>query len=174
MIDGETLTLQVERDDRDEDYTSDTVLRVALPRGFRGRVHAKTISGDLLVSRLSNTSAAAVETVSGDVDVRDRPSSRLDVETISGDVSLSSSAAPSSTRVKTVSGDVEVALPGTGATDADLSTVSGDIESALPVQIDASGRRARAVAVGAAEASRLEIQTTSGDIRLVVPPVRSR
>jgi hypothetical protein len=169
---GETLTLQVEPDGRDEDCTSDTALRVVLPRGFSGRVDAKTVSGDLVVSRVSGASAAALETISGDVDVRDRPSTRLDVGTISGDVSLKGSAACAAARVKTISGDVEVELPGMGAVDADLSTASGDIESAVPLKLDESGRSAHAV--GAAGSSRLEILTTSGDIRLAASPLRSR
>jgi hypothetical protein len=120
----------------DAEYRSD--LEVSVPRGSQLRVE----SINATVSIVNVDGELGIETVNGGVIVTGAPRS-LEITTVTG--AVETSAATKETRIETVSGKV-TARGGMG--EISVRTVSGPV--------DVTGR----------ECSRVEIETTSGDVRL--------
>jgi hypothetical protein len=105
-------------------------------------------SGDLTTTGL--TGPLAARSVSGTVRLDRHRSSSTVAESTSGDVAVDLLDRPETLSVTTVSGDVRVRVPDEGPYELDATTVSGDVE--LGVRSDPAAR------------SRLNLQTTSGDL----------
>ena len=129
-------------------------------------VDVKSVSGDLKVSGAHGTVRA--ETVSGNVTATDAP--RLEsAKTVSGDVLLTAVAADGDLAAGSVSGNVTA--KGLKARGLDLGSVSGDVNvtdvtcerlsvKSISGNVEYAG--------GIAKAGRYEINSHSGDVRLVL------
>jgi DUF4097 and DUF4098 domain-containing protein YvlB len=114
----------------------------------RGELRAETVSGDVIAGSLGRV--RSLKTVSGDLQVTDAEGEDLTLGTVSGDAIVRGLKARS-VEVESVSGDVR--FTDVECERVSATTVNGDIEYA--------GRMARS--------GRYDMQSHSGDIRLIVP-----
>ena len=151
------------------------------------RLEAKSVSGDVNLSRVGSLSPVdvVVESVSGDVRLED-VSGSIALQTISGDADIVRSTTGLFT-AKTVSGDLGVALNspfigvvslGTMSGDVNLSvpqdsgfrytldTQSGEISFELPGEIGSRSATLYTGTVGSGEGS-VSVQTRSGDVKVL-------
>ena len=112
----------------------------------RGEMRAETVSGDVVVSQLGRL--RSLRAVSGDIQITDAEGGELTAGTVSGDV-IVRGLRVKAIDLESVSGDVRFA--DVECDRANLRTINGDIEY--------SGRLARS--------GRYEMQSHSGDIRLI-------
>jgi hypothetical protein len=113
--------------------------------GLDARVHAGTVSGDVVVS---TSDIANASSVSGSIRVR---MGRSDWD---GRLSFSS-----------VSGDIDVEFGADLNADVELSTVSGDLDSEWPLSVRSSGRRNTRGRIGSG-GRELTFSTVSGSVEL--------
>jgi len=113
-------------------------IEVKVPRGSNLEVNA--VSADISVEKV--TGEMDLESVSGEVKVGGEPK-RFTAKSVSGDVEVTAASAPG--RAKSVSGEVR------------LEGVSGDVEA---------GSVSGTITVRGDAVSRVDLETTSGDIRL--------
>jgi hypothetical protein len=123
-------------------------VRIQVPRSFRGALVVKTVSGDLQIRDLA-LRGLEVKTVSGDLDISDVSAPSIEIKTVSGEVNFATEGI-GHLQVQTVSGDVELMLTEGEEVAYQLKSLSGDIQNSF------RGSKK--------QGSRVEIQTTSGEI----------
>ena len=172
-----TSTVTTGSGDVDIDQLSDS----ADVRSGSGVVRVRSVTGDLKVLNGSGDievgavgGSASVQTGSGDVTVASGGAA-LDVKSGSGDVSVGS--APADLRIRTASGDIAIDTVAAGEVRA--KAASGDIRagvrSGTAAWLDVrtiSGKVSSGLDAGRApevdeRQARLQLETVSGDIRLV-------
>ena len=180
---GKTVIRVIQRKLPSTDRTAgDAVLDVRVPRD--SRLNVAVVSADLDVRQLlgeqtlSTVSGdvdaelgveAAARTVSGDLRLAAKPSTRrLEISTASGDVKVSGRAG-GRVEVRTVSGDAQFALG--SVTEGEFKSVSGDLQVSLA--LEPKGRLAVESVSGTvdirfatAPAARFQLRSFSGDIEL--------
>lgn len=129
---------------------------------FRG-VQITTVSGDMDLAGAGGD--VTLESVSGNMKLRDGSAGDLTVGTTSGDVAVTGVDVAGQAELRTVSGDVT--LLDTDASSLSIRTTSGDVHTALQtakeyVAHTTSGEVA--IAANTVGAGRCEIATVSGDI----------
>jgi hypothetical protein len=126
-----------------------------------GQVNASTGSGDIEVAGAEGLRARAG---SGSIDVSG-VAGRLELRTGSGDITIDSRP-EGDWAVDTGSGDLRIRVPEGSAFLLDATTSSGDIDTVHPVEVQ--GRQSRRRLAGAVRGGgpRLELTTSSGDIRI--------
>ncbi|HVN74811.1 MAG TPA: DUF4097 family beta strand repeat-containing protein [Thermoanaerobaculaceae bacterium] len=130
------------------------VIRVVLPH------NAHHVDGSDLEIRVPQGSSLEVNTVSADVSV-DKVSGEMDIESVSGGISVGGE--PKRFSARSVSGDVTItaaSAPGRAKSvsgDIKLAGVAGDVEA---------GSVSGTLSVKGDAVSRLDLETTSGDIRV--------
>lgn len=142
--------------------------------GARGRLDLRSVSEDVEVSDVVGDVVA--ETVSGDVTMSRIDGKRVEAQTVSGDVHFDGTLRADGTySFLTHSGDVVLGIPEGTSALIRTATGNGDVTSSfsLPAS-ERSSRRRQEFRLGGGGAS-IEVETFSGDIRLVRPTeVRSR
>lgn len=143
--------------------------------GARGRIDLRTASDDIVGRDLQGDIRA--EAIAGDVSLRDIDASQVDVQSVSGDLVYTGRIAErGSYSLLTHSGDVTIGIPERAGATLSLSTASGDFRFGFQVEAERTARHRQTVRIGSGSAS-IEIETFSGDIRVVrpeeVPPLRS-
>jgi hypothetical protein len=132
-------------------------------KSVAGRVRVKTGSGDITLSAPGN--AVSLSNGSGDIRVTGA-SSDLRIRTGSGTVTVSGSpSAGSYWELHAASGDVSLNVPPTAAFRFHAQTRMGEIQSHLPMTIAEQSRRELRAVIGQGSA-RIEVETSTGDIRL--------
>lgn len=137
-------------------------------QGARGRLDLRSVSEDVEVSDVVGDVVA--ETVSGDVTLTRIDGKRVEAQTVSGDVRFDGTLRPDGTySLLTHSGDVVVGIPENANALIQTAVANGDVSAsfALPAS-ERSSRRRQEFRIGGGGAS-IEIETFSGDIRLVRP-----
>ena len=152
-------------------------------RNAKGDVDANVTSGDVSVKQVGGQ--CRIESVSGDIDVTGcrksvaaRSSSgditvtdcygAVNVETSSGDVVLTSGNTIRGTHfVRASSGEVIFRLKMGAGCGIDVSTASGGIYGRIPINIESATRHRLKGTVGKG-GDTVEIETASGDVRLVL------
>ena len=137
-------------------------------QGARGRLDVRSVSEDVEVSDVVGDVVA--ETVSGDVTLSRIDGKRVEAQTVSGDVRFDGTLRPDGTySLLTHSGDVVVAVPEGSSVLVSTAVANGEVSASftLPTN-ERSSRRRQEFRIGSGGAS-LEIETFSGDIRLVRP-----
>lgn len=129
------------------------------------RFSAETGSGSIDGSGITAQSVSA-ETGSGNVELRGLAATRASVETGSGDVTLSMMRATDVLTIETGSGDVEIQVPGDLSAQIDFETGNGQIETDFPITIRRHSRDHVRGQIGDG-AGRIQIETGSGDVRLL-------
>ncbi len=132
----------------------------------------ESVSGDVSLTGGAVGTRLAVKTQSGGACVQNLRATALDVETVSGDAELVDTAATAALTVKTISGDIDA--KGISSPAASVSTVSGDARWAFAAPF--SGSLAGTTVSGDMALSlwtnsdtRVELSTTSGDLRCDLP-----
>jgi DUF4097 and DUF4098 domain-containing protein YvlB len=142
--------------------------------GARGRLDLRSVSEDVEVSDVVGDVIA--ETVSGSVTLARIDGKRVEAQTVSGDVHFDGTLKPDGTySFLTHSGDVVLGIPEGASALIRTATGNGDVSASftLPAS-ERSSRRRQEYRLGSGGAS-VEVETFSGDIRLVRPTeIRSR
>ncbi len=131
-----------------------TVVRVVLPHD------AHHVDGSEIEVKVPLGSSLEVDTVSANIEV-DKVSGELELESVSGDVTAGGE--PKRFAAKTVSGDVRItatSAPGRAKSvsgQVKLTGVTGDVEA---------GSVSGTISVAGDGVARLDLETTSGDIRV--------
>lgn len=143
-------------------------------QGARGRLDVRSVSEDVELSDVVGDVIA--ETVSGDVTLSRIDGKRVEAQTVSGDVHFDGTLRADGTySLLTHSGDVVVAIPENASALIQTAVANGDVSASfsLPAS-ERSSRRRQEFRLGGGGAS-IEIETFSGDIRLVRPSeIRTR
>jgi DUF4097 and DUF4098 domain-containing protein YvlB len=137
-------------------------------QGANGRLDLRAVSEDIEVSDVQGEVLA--ESVSGDVSLMRIDGRRVEAQTVSGDVRFDGTLRPDGTySLLTHSGDVVVGIPENASVLVQTAVANGDVQSsfALPTS-ERSSRRRQQYRFGTGSAT-LELETFSGDIRLVRP-----
>ncbi len=145
--------------------------------GAASRVSLDSTSGDMRAT-LTDVEALVIRGTSGSIDVALDSAKEADVSTTSGSIRLSGGSAEkagvgntsgaihvsltafSDLKIESTSGGITAALPSEPGFDAAISTTSGSFDSAIALE-----REGNHYACGDRSA-RLQIHTTSGNIRL--------
>lgn len=130
-----------------------------------GDLVVDTGSGDVS-GRAFAVASLNVDTGSGDVSLEDVRATEVTVDTGSGDVDAGFASNIEDLRVDTGSGDVALTLPAAWTGAVELETASGDIHSDFEVSAEEMDEDHLHGRVGEG-GGRLEVDTGSGDIRLV-------
>ena len=137
-------------------------------QGARGRVELRSTSDDVEVSDVQGD--LLVEAVSGNITLRRIDGRRVEAQTVSGDVSFDGAIRnDGSYTLLTHSGDITFAVPEGASATIRAGVASGDIGASF--QLPAAERRTRRRQVyrlGNGSAT-VELETFSGDVRLVRP-----
>lgn len=136
--------------------------------GAKGRVELRSVSEDVEASDITGDLTA--ETVSGDLRLTRVDGRRVDAQTVSGDVTFEGPLRGDGTySFSTHSGDVTLAVPEGASALISTAIANGDLSAsfALPANERASRHR-QSFRLGNGGAT-VELETYSGDIRLVRP-----
>ena len=150
------------------DFTESSARRVDLSsvsgsQRFSGgfsELDASSTSGDLFFETAERGSVE-VSSISGQVTVRGSVS-RINANTTSGDVEIGTDLCPDHLEIDSLSGMVRLALPGDCGFTLEFDTVSGALTSDFPVVL-----RDEEYVCGDG-AARIDVDTTSGDVELLV------
>lgn len=137
-------------------------------QGARGRLDLRAVSDDIEVTDAQGDVVA--ESVSGDVLLTRVDGQRVEAQTVSGDVRLDGALRSGGTyTLLTHSGDILVGIPENASVLIQTAVANGDVSASftLPASERASRRRQQ-YRLGGGSAT-LELETFSGDIRLVRP-----
>lgn len=132
--------------------------------GGSGKRDISTSSGDVLLEEAQEL--FEVRTTSGEVIIKaDKGSGSI--STSSGDVRLTLSELTGELDIHTTSGGVWLSLAADTALDFEANTTSGDIDTFFDDSLDFSkkGNRAKGT-VGSAPLQKVDIETSSGDVRI--------
>jgi DUF4097 and DUF4098 domain-containing protein YvlB len=142
--------------------------------GATGRLNLRAVSDDIEVSNVQGEVLA--ETVSGDVQLSRVDGRRVEAQTVSVDVTFDGTIRADGTySLLTHSGDITVAVPENASVLVQTAVANGDVSASfgLPTS-ERSSRRRQQFRLGSGSAT-LELETFSGDIRLVRPSeIRTR
>jgi DUF4097 and DUF4098 domain-containing protein YvlB len=136
--------------------------------GARGRVEARSVSEDVELTDVQGD--VSVETVSGDLRMTRIDARRVEAQTVSGDVTFEGVIRPDgSYALLTHSGDITIAMPEAASATIRTAVANGDVEAsfALP-EAERATRSRKSFRLGGGGAT-IELETFSGDIRLVRP-----
>ncbi len=134
-------------------------------QGVNGRVEAHTVNEDVRISDV--TGDVAAETVNGDVTLRGVRGASVEASTVNGDVSLDGEFRRGGRyALSSHEGDLTVTVPSNPDLDVSVNTFNGEFESDIPVTLQKRAGRRFSFTLGSGGA-RLELESFSGDIRLV-------
>jgi hypothetical protein len=137
--------------------------------GFSGgELHIDTGSGGVTGSRLK-ADAIHIETGSGDIELTGAVAPTVVLETGSGSVGADLRGPVSELSVETGSGDISVRAPASLAAQVEIETASGEIETDFQLQVTRHSRDHVVGQIGNGS-GRVEIETGSGDVRLIKNP----
>jgi DUF4097 and DUF4098 domain-containing protein YvlB len=137
-------------------------------QGSRGAIDAQTVSDNIEITDVQGDVSA--QAVSGDVRLTRVDGRRVTAATVSGHVSLEGTLrADGSYALTTHSGDVILAVPEGASALIRASAATGQVRASFPLpEAVSSTRRRQTWRLGAGGAS-VELETFSGDVRLVRP-----
>lgn len=124
-----------------------------------------SISGDILVKEMEGS--FDISTTSGEVRVQAQEGQGK-AETSSGDISVELSKLTGNLNMNSTSGDVNIKLPESDSFDFEANTSSGDINTFFDdnLKFSKKGNNAQGTYGTNKNGSRIDIDTTSGDVRI--------
>ena len=137
--------------------------------GFSGgELHIDTGSGGVTGSKLE-ADAIHIDTGSGDIELTAAVAPTVVLETGSGSVGADLRGPVSELSVETGSGDISVRAPASLAAQVEIETASGEIETDFQLQVTRHSRNHVVGQIGNGS-GQIEIETGSGDVRLIKNP----
>ena len=137
--------------------------------GFSGgELHIDTGSGGVTGSELK-ADGIHIDTGSGDIELTAAGAPTVVLETGSGSVGADLRGPVSELSVETGSGDISVRAPASLAAQVEIETASGEIETDFQLQVTRHSRDHVVGQIGDGS-GRVEIETGSGDVRLIKNP----
>jgi lia operon protein LiaG len=133
-----------------------------------GELHIDTGSGGVTGSQLK-ADAIHIDTGSGDIELTAAVAPTLVLETGSGSVGADLRGPLTELSVETGSGDISVRAPASLAAQVEIETASGEIETDFQLQVTRHSRDHVVGQIGNGS-GRVEIETGSGDVRLIKNP----
>lgn len=135
-------------------------------QGARGRVEARSVSEGIEIADVQGEVLA--EAVSGDVRLRAIDGARVEASTVSGDVTFDGTLRNGGTYTLTThSGDITLAVAENTNATIRTAVASGDVTASFPLPAaERSTRRRQVFRLGSGSAT-VDLETFSGDIRLV-------
>ncbi len=141
-----------------------------------GNLELETMSGNIVLRQVKG-GGLRLSTVTGDASLTDVAAERLEMKSISGDLHFAGSLARTGRYAfNSHSGDLTLVLAGNTGFELNANTFSGEISSAIPVTLGANGgagnNRRNPAGRGAVRAvfgdgsAVLEVHTFSGDITI--------
>jgi DUF4097 and DUF4098 domain-containing protein YvlB len=141
--------------------------------GVNGNLNATSVNDDVSVREV--TGNVNVETVNGDVTLERIRSGNVDAGTVNGDITFDGEIRKGgSYSLTSHQGDVLMVVPSTPAATIRVNTFNGSFESDFEVTLQGTGGHSRRLAftLGGGGAT-IDLESFSGDIRLVKPGARS-
>ncbi len=133
-----------------------------------GTIDLASVSGDVSLSG-GKGPAISLETVSGDIDLLEGDAKDVSGHTVSGSVTFAGVVMDGgSYDFSSTSGDIRLTLPARPNATLSAATFSGSFSSDLPTSQDTSRRRRhRYDATWGNGSARLDVESLSGDIRII-------
>ena len=168
-------------------FWSDLTLEVSLPKGYAGRLTAKSVSADINVADhvyggldFSTTSgeiragavsasAFAMHSISGGLRATAVTAQLVDISSVSGDVKVGFASTPSRVEAYSTSGDVTLRFPPDTKFILDARSTSGDISCKFPIIVaerSTGGGRHMLAGTVVSGPNTAALHTISGDIRI--------
>lgn len=131
----------------------------------KGDRSISSISGDILVKEMEGS--FDISTTSGEIRVQAQEGQGK-AETSSGDISVELSGLTGNLNMNSTSGDVNIKLPESDSFDFEADTTSGDINTFFDdnLKFSKKGNNAQGTYGTNRNGSRIDIETTSGDIKI--------
>lgn len=170
-ISVENNTLEISRKDLRKWYEhigifyniSKFEIKLYLPRGEYEKLHAVSVSGDIVIPNSFTFQEAELETTSGSITFESEASNGLRGKTVSGDISVKN-ITDGSIDIKSTSGEIE--LDNSSANTMHLVTTSGDIslEDAVAATDLFIKTTSGEVSLENCDSNEITIKTVSGDV----------
>ncbi|SHE74700.1 DUF4097 and DUF4098 domain-containing protein YvlB [Tissierella praeacuta DSM 18095] len=159
---------------------SDVILKVFVPKSFKGDFNTNTSSGDIYIKNLVGNNIN-ISSSSGDLELENLEGKSLNLSTSSGDmkldgligeiiiasssgdISLNSKKLSEDMKISTSSGDISIKLSDDASYNIKGSTSSGDFNSSIDMNIKENEKGRFIATIGSGEKS-INISTSSGDI----------
>lgn len=166
-VSGTTVTIEANKKDaaweHHDNNVVETEFEIQVPRATRLDVNA--FSSGLRVAGV--TGEQVLHTFSGRLEVQDAPA-RVRAKTFSGPLSLrlASDVSEPDMDVETFSGRIDLRMPDAVRGRLEFNTFSGDLTSDLPLTLQRQSRRHLVGELGGGGASRVQLKSFSGDVRI--------
>lgn len=130
-------------------------------------------SGDIYISNTGGKNFN-ISSISGDIEI-DNSISKISIESISGDIDLDNKKNSEDVKITSTSGNVRVNFSKDANYAIEASTISGDLISSSSLIMDTvwednflgkSNFKGKITGLTGEKASKIEIETTSGDVNL--------
>jgi lia operon protein LiaG len=156
---------------------------VSVPRGLLDELSAKTVSGKITCSNMSETTDMDLHTTSGRIETDGGRNfsaktvsgeivfisfgDDIDIRTTSGRIAgdLRLAGSRGSIDIHSVSGSVRLTVPDTFAADVDIRSISGSVDTDFPIQVTSSQRNSLKGTIGGGGVS-VNINTTTGAVNI--------
>jgi hypothetical protein len=141
--------------------------------GVNGKLQANSVNDDVVVRDV--TGDVTVETVNGDVRLERIRSGNVEASTVNGDIAFDGEIRKGgSYGLTSHQGDVLMVVPASPAATIRVNTFNGSFESDFPVTLQGpSGRSKRLTFTLGGGGATIDLESFSGDIRLVKPGSRT-
>ena len=146
-----------------DSFTADTSSGNISFSGEASDISAECSSGEVFIDQKGKSESIYAETSSGDIELSAEYTDELQAESSSGDKVIRLAEMPSDTSIEASSGNIKLYLPEDAGFTAEIDTASGDIDYEFPMK--KTGDETYVCGNGD---SKLSIETSSGDIELLV------
>jgi Putative adhesin len=135
----------------------------------KGRIEVNSVEGDITIT--DAVGDITVETVDGDIALIRVDAANTEVNTVDGDITYDGTIKAGGTyRFATHDGDLAIVIPPSACVSGSVSTFDGEIDPSFAVDTVRAGRHRITFAQGrCSNASRMELETFDGDIKLRRP-----
>ena len=148
--------------------TPDKKLVINLPSALVSMLKITTVSADInILNAPAGVNVSEIETVSGNVKIKNSSLKKLEIETVSGNIDAAISLSDYDIEIESVSGEISLKLPEKESFLMSFESVSGKLNTSIPLT-SKGGSYAYGAQGQGSNNSRIDIETTSGDLELLL------